>query len=110
MQHTTSQVHSSHSVHQNTHRFRYCADNDILQLHLNFRYEAIYAKDIPEVITGDAFLKKYGDHDDTVTAIDPKRSYNVKAPTRHPIYENFRVEVRSLHLDYLLLMQLFFFS
>ncbi|KAG8095271.1 hypothetical protein GUJ93_ZPchr0012g21331 [Zizania palustris] len=56
------------------------------------RYEAIYAKDIPEVITGDAFLDKYGDHDDTVTAIDPKRSYSVKASTRHPIYENFRVE------------------
>lgn len=63
------------------------------------RYEAIYAKDIPEVITGDAFLKKYGDHDDTVTAIDPKRSYNVKAPTRHPIYENFRVETFKALLE-----------
>ncbi|PUZ59232.1 hypothetical protein GQ55_4G024000 [Panicum hallii var. hallii] len=56
------------------------------------RYEAAYAKDIPEVISGDAFLEKYGDHNDTVTVIDPKRSYSVKAPTRHPIYENFRVE------------------
>ncbi|RLN09684.1 L-arabinokinase [Panicum miliaceum] len=56
------------------------------------RYEAVYAKDIPEVITGDAFLEKYGDHNDAVTQVDPKRSYCVKAPTRHPIYENFRVE------------------
>ncbi|CAL4966539.1 unnamed protein product [Urochloa decumbens] len=56
------------------------------------RFEASYAKDIPEVISGDAFLEKYGDHSDTVTVIDPKRSYSVKAPTRHPIYENFRVE------------------
>ncbi|KAG2614045.1 hypothetical protein PVAP13_4KG375902 [Panicum virgatum] len=56
------------------------------------RYEAAYAKDIPEAISGDAFLEKYGDHNDTVTVIDPKRSYSVKAPTRHPIYENFRVE------------------
>ncbi|RLM55829.1 L-arabinokinase-like isoform X1 [Panicum miliaceum] len=56
------------------------------------RYEAAYAKDIPEVISGDAFLEKYGDHNDKVTVIDPKRSYSVKAPTRHPIYENFRVE------------------
>ncbi|XP_062234198.1 L-arabinokinase-like isoform X2 [Phragmites australis] len=56
------------------------------------RYEAVYAKDIPEVITGDAFLEKYGDHSDTVTIIDPNRCYSVKAPTRHPIYENFRVE------------------
>ncbi|KAJ1255603.1 hypothetical protein BS78_K183500 [Paspalum vaginatum] len=56
------------------------------------RYEAVYAKDIPETIAGDAFLEKYGDHNDAVTAIDSKRSYCVKAPTRHPIYENFRVE------------------
>ncbi|KAG2648476.1 hypothetical protein PVAP13_1NG027200 [Panicum virgatum] len=56
------------------------------------RYEAVYAKNIPEVITGDAFLEKYGDHNDVVTQVDPKRSYCVKAPTRHPIYENFRVE------------------
>ncbi|KAL5208229.1 hypothetical protein ABZP36_032664 [Zizania latifolia] len=56
------------------------------------RYEAVYAGDIPEIITGDAFLEKYGDHNDSVTIVDPKRSYSVKAPTRHPIYENFRVE------------------
>jgi len=49
------------------------------------------------VISGDAFLEKYGDHNDTVTVIDPKRFYSVKAPTRHPIYENFRVEVKSPH-------------
>lgn len=48
------------------------------------------------MISGDAFLEKYGDHSDTVTVIDPKRSYTVKAPTRHPIYENFRVEVYLL--------------
>lgn len=56
------------------------------------RYEAVFAKEIPETITGDAFLEKYGDHNDAVTEVDPKRSYCVKAPTRHPIYENFRVE------------------
>ncbi|CAG7897712.1 unnamed protein product [Brassica rapa] len=31
-------------------------------------------------------------HDDPVTVIDEKRTYNVKAPARHPIYENFRVK------------------
>ncbi|KAJ1260746.1 hypothetical protein BS78_10G255900 [Paspalum vaginatum] len=56
------------------------------------RYEAVYAKEIPDVTSGNAFLEKYGDHNDTVTVIDPKRSYSVKAPTRHPVYENFRVE------------------
>jgi hypothetical protein len=64
-----------------------------LWLHFYFRYEAVFAKEIPETITGDAFLEKYGDHNDAVTEVDPKRSYCVKAPTRHPIYENFRVEV-----------------
>ncbi|PWZ23550.1 L-arabinokinase [Zea mays] len=63
------------------------------------RYEAVYAKDIPEVISGEAFSEKYGDHDDTVTVIDPKRSYSVKAPTRHPIYENFRVEAFKTLLE-----------
>lgn len=68
---------------------------------MNCRYEAAYSKDIPEIITGDAFLEKYGDHNDMVTVIDPKRSYSVKAPTRHPIYENFRVEVRYFHQNVL---------
>lgn len=42
-------------------------------------------------------MEKYGDHNDAVTVIDPKRSYIVKAPTKHPIYENFRVEVSILN-------------
>ncbi|KAJ4763612.1 Galactokinase [Rhynchospora pubera] len=56
------------------------------------RYEGVYAKDLPESTTGEEFLKKYGNHNDKVTTVDPKRLYSVKAPTRHPIYENFRVE------------------
>ncbi|OAY68042.1 L-arabinokinase [Ananas comosus] len=59
---------------------------------LDYLYEAVYAKNLPESITGETFVKHYADHNDTVTVIDPKRSYCVKAPTRHPIYENFRVE------------------
>lgn len=59
----------------------------------NHRYEAVYAKKLPESITGATFVKQYADHDDTVTVIDPKRFYCVQVPTRHPIYENFRVEV-----------------
>lgn len=62
-------------------------------LYVCCRYEAVYAKKIPADITGESFLKTYTDHDDTVTVIVPKRTYAVKAPTKHPIYENFRVEV-----------------
>ncbi|TXG62399.1 hypothetical protein EZV62_013762 [Acer yangbiense] len=56
------------------------------------RYEALYAKMLPESITGEEFLEKYADHSDPVTVIDPKRTYAVTAASRHPIYENFRVK------------------
>lgn len=38
-------------------------------------------------------MDKYVDHNDSVTVIDDKRKYVVRAPTRHPVYENFRVKV-----------------
>ena len=38
-------------------------------------------------MTGKAFLEKYGSHDDAVTTIDPKRKYDIRIPTQHPIYE-----------------------
>lgn len=60
------------------------------------RFEGIYDKALPESTSGEDFLEKYGDHNDRVTTVDPMRSYSVKAPTRHPIYENFRVEVACL--------------
>ncbi|KAF6167317.1 hypothetical protein GIB67_043178 [Kingdonia uniflora] len=56
------------------------------------RHEAVYAKRLPETIFGETFLEQYSDHNDSVTVIDPKQSYSVAAPARHPIYENFRVK------------------
>ncbi|KAJ1422513.1 Ribosomal protein S5 domain 2-type fold, subgroup [Sesbania bispinosa] len=56
------------------------------------RFEALYAKTIPESISGEAFLKDYKNHNDPVTIIDQKCTYGVRAPTIHPIYENFRVK------------------
>ncbi|CAJ2674822.1 unnamed protein product [Trifolium pratense] len=56
------------------------------------RFEALYAKKIPESIPGEKFLEQYKNHNDPVTIIDEKRNYGVKAPTIHPIYENFRVK------------------
>lgn len=58
-----------------------------------FRYEAVYVKQLPETILGEAFLDKYTDHNDSVTVIDMKRNYALRAAARHPIYENFRVKV-----------------
>lgn len=60
---------------------------------LSFRFEAIYSNNLPDTLSGEAFLTKYDHHSDPVTVIDKKRSYGVKAATRHPIYENFRVKV-----------------
>uniref|UniRef100_A0A0D6QS92 GHMP kinase N-terminal domain-containing protein n=1 Tax=Araucaria cunninghamii TaxID=56994 RepID=A0A0D6QS92_ARACU len=56
------------------------------------RYEAIYAKILPEEISGQTFMDTHGSHNDPVTTIDPKRTYAIKAPTAHPIYENFHVK------------------
>lgn len=56
------------------------------------RYQAVYMKKLPKDVLGEWFLKEYGDHNDKVTIIDPKRVYGVRAATKHPIYENFRVE------------------
>lgn len=59
----------------------------------DIRYEALYVKQLPETMVGEAFLGKYTDHNDPVTVIDSKRNYGLRAATRHPIYENFRVKV-----------------
>ncbi|XWS52234.1 hypothetical protein CRYUN_Cryun11dG0050200 [Craigia yunnanensis] len=56
------------------------------------RYQALYAKLLPESMLGEKFLEKYTDHGDTVTVIDKKRTYGVTAAAKHPVYENFRVK------------------
>lgn len=60
---------------------------------VHIRYEALYVKQLPKRMLGEAFLGKYADHNDPVTVIDTKRNYGLRAATRHPIYENFRVKV-----------------
>ncbi|KAL1205524.1 L-arabinokinase [Cardamine amara subsp. amara] len=56
------------------------------------RFQALYASKLPKSITGEEFIEKYGDHGDSVTTIEKKCTYEIMAPTRHPIYENFRVQ------------------
>ncbi|KAK8968399.1 L-arabinokinase [Platanthera guangdongensis] len=63
------------------------------------RYQAVYMKKLPEDVLGERFLNEYGDHNDKVTIIDPKRVYGVQAATKHPIYENFRVECHYSYSD-----------
>ncbi|KAI5659279.1 hypothetical protein M9H77_28072 [Catharanthus roseus] len=59
------------------------------------RYEASYVHRLPEILLGQEFIDKYVSHEDSVTVIDRNHSYAVKAPTQHPIYENFRVKAFS---------------
>jgi galactokinase len=47
---------------------------------------------VPEWILGREFLERYGGITDRVTSVDPGRTYSVRAPTLHPIYENERTD------------------
>jgi galactokinase len=47
---------------------------------------------LPETLAGAEFLRRYGPHVDAHTAIDPARTYAVRAPASHPVAENARAE------------------
>ncbi|MEZ4866291.1 MAG: galactokinase family protein [Caldilineaceae bacterium] len=55
------------------------------------QFEQEYAHHLPLQLQGSAFLAQCGNTTDTVTTVDPNRSYAVLKPTAHPIYEHFRV-------------------
>jgi galactokinase len=55
-------------------------------------FEQSFAPLIPEQIDGAEFLEKYAGITDPVTTVDPNRTYPILAATRHPVYENARVE------------------
>lgn len=46
-------------------------------------------------MTGHDFVTRYGSHHDPVTSITADKTYPVRAPTAHPIYEHFRVAAFS---------------
>ncbi len=56
-------------------------------------WESMYREHVPERLDGAAFLDRFGGFTDTVTRIDPQRSYAVRQPTAHPIYEHHRVQL-----------------
>jgi galactokinase len=47
---------------------------------------------LPERISGAEFLSRFGGISDTVTRIEPRTTYMVRAATCHPIYEHARVQ------------------
>jgi len=56
-------------------------------------FEQHYAARLPERIEGAEFLSRYKGTTDKVTRIAPERSYAVRVPTAHPIYEHHRVRL-----------------
>ena len=54
------------------------------------RLETTYSAALPERISGADFIARFQGTADPVTRIDPNRTYAVRTPASHPIYENFR--------------------
>jgi L-arabinokinase len=54
-------------------------------------WETYYCDRLPLTIEGAEFLARYGGISDPVTKVDPARTYAVREPTAHPIYEHYRV-------------------
>jgi len=54
-------------------------------------FEEKFAQHLPVSMRGSEFLARYGSTSDTVTTIARDRTYAIRAPAMHPIYENFRV-------------------
>ena len=50
-----------------------------------------FASHLPAHMSGAEFLDRYAGITDSVTSVDPDRTYPIFAATKHPIYENARV-------------------
>ena len=55
-------------------------------------FEHELAHYLPEHVSGDEFLARYGRTADPVTSVERGRRYCVRAPTAHPVYERSRAE------------------
>jgi galactokinase len=55
-------------------------------------FESEFQLRLPETVSGAEFLERYHGTSDTVSKVDPDRSYKVRQPTAHPIYEHNRVK------------------
>ncbi len=64
-------------------------------------WEQHYRAYVPETLGGAEFLARYGGTTDTVTQVDPARTYAVRQPAAHPIYEHHRVRLFRALLEHL---------
>jgi L-arabinokinase len=56
-------------------------------------WESEFRSAVPETMVGAAFLDRYDGITDSVTRVDPGRTYRVRQATAHPIYEHHRVRL-----------------
>ena len=57
-----------------------------------FEFEEHFAPKLPESMSGEEFLSRYGGTVDPVTHVAAEGTYAVRAPTAHAVYESFRVQ------------------
>ncbi|CAF2073391.1 L-arabinokinase-like isoform X1 [Brassica napus] len=88
----SSVTNSGEAEEESSELIEYDASLDYLCNLSPHRFQALYASKLPQSITGEEFMEKYGDHGDSVTTTNRKGTYHIMAPTKHPIYENFRVQ------------------
>jgi L-arabinokinase len=56
-------------------------------------FEQELARHLPEHMSGDEFLARFGGTADSVTSVERGRRYGVRVATAHPVYERSRAEV-----------------
>jgi galactokinase len=54
-------------------------------------FESLFAAHVPEEMTGAEFRARFGGTTDAATRVEPARTYAVRRPAAHAIYEHFRV-------------------
>jgi L-arabinokinase len=62
-------------------------------------WENTYQSSVPAQLTGQDFLARWGGTTDAITQVEPGRTYSVRQPAAHPIYENHRVQLFRALLD-----------
>jgi L-arabinokinase len=62
-------------------------------------FESRFAAQLPESMTGEEFLARFGGITDVVTRVERGSRYAVRQATAHPVYENARVERFATLLD-----------
>ena len=56
-------------------------------------FEREHVSWLPEAMSGAEFMSRYSTTTDTVTTVDPARTYKIRQPTAHPVYEHHRVNL-----------------